>query len=188
LNRFIWRSRRLVGWCEFSARLFSPLCRQCFRITPALNQNVEHDAVLIDGAPQPVRRPGDLDDDFIEVPLVAGPRQAPPDFVREPLAKLRRPLPHRLVTDDDAAGGQHLLNHSQAQREAEIQPDRVADDLGWKAVTGVSVRSERRHPDRTPAAACHGNSTGSVLTIEGTLFLYPNGTALGLLRNASNQL
>jgi hypothetical protein len=48
-----------------------------FRITPALNQNVEHDAVLIDGAPQPVRRPGDLDDDLIEVPLVAGPRQAP---------------------------------------------------------------------------------------------------------------
>ena len=35
-----------------------------FRITPALNQNVEHDAVLIDGAPQPVRRPGDLDDDL----------------------------------------------------------------------------------------------------------------------------
>ena len=65
-------------------------------ITPALNQNVEHDAVLVDGAPQPVRRPGDLDDDLIEVPLVAGSRQAPPDLVREPLAKLQRPLPHRL--------------------------------------------------------------------------------------------
>ena len=24
LNRFICRSRRLVGWCEFSARLFKP--------------------------------------------------------------------------------------------------------------------------------------------------------------------
>ena len=29
LNRFICRSRRRVGWCEFSARLFSPLCWRC---------------------------------------------------------------------------------------------------------------------------------------------------------------
>ncbi len=29
LKRFIWRSRRRVGWCEFSARLFRPLCRRC---------------------------------------------------------------------------------------------------------------------------------------------------------------
>ena len=99
--------------------------------------------MLVDGAPQPVRRPGDLDDDLIEVPLVTDSRQSPPDLVGEPLAKLQRPLPHRLVTDDDAAGGQHLLDHPQAQREAEIQPDRVADDLGRKAVTGISVRSER---------------------------------------------
>ena len=38
----------------------------------------------------------------------SGARSLPrrtPDLVREPLAKLQRPLPHRLVTDDDAAGG-----------------------------------------------------------------------------------
>src|SRR3954449_7985638 len=29
LKRFICRSRRRVGWCEFSARLLSPLCRAC---------------------------------------------------------------------------------------------------------------------------------------------------------------
>src|SRR3712207_1993066 len=29
LDRFICRSRRHVGWCEFSARLFRPLCRRC---------------------------------------------------------------------------------------------------------------------------------------------------------------
>src|SRR3954471_2883469 len=29
LNRFICRSRRRVGWCEFSARLFKPLCLRC---------------------------------------------------------------------------------------------------------------------------------------------------------------
>ncbi len=29
LNRLITFSRTLVGWCEFPARLFSPLCRRC---------------------------------------------------------------------------------------------------------------------------------------------------------------
>jgi len=29
LNRFICRSRRRVGWWEFSARLLSPLCGRC---------------------------------------------------------------------------------------------------------------------------------------------------------------
>src|SRR5215472_9093440 len=29
LNCFICRSRRRVGWCEFSALLFSPLCWRC---------------------------------------------------------------------------------------------------------------------------------------------------------------
>src|SRR3954463_7545413 len=29
LKRFIWRSRRRVGWCEFSARLLRPLCLRC---------------------------------------------------------------------------------------------------------------------------------------------------------------
>jgi hypothetical protein len=46
------------------------------------------------------------------------------------------PTTARLVTDDDAAGGQHLLDHAQAQRETEIEPDRVADDRGREPVTG----------------------------------------------------
>jgi hypothetical protein len=29
LNRHMARSRCRVGWCEFSARLLSPLCRPC---------------------------------------------------------------------------------------------------------------------------------------------------------------
>src|ERR687898_761712 len=40
-------------------------------------------------------------------------------------------------SDDDAAGGQHLLDHPQAEWEAEVQPDRVADPLGGKAIPGI---------------------------------------------------
>src|SRR3954462_4869458 len=88
-------------------------------ITPALDQHIEYDAVLVDRAPQPMLYPGDFDDDFIEMPFVSGRRQTPPNPVRECLAELARPLPYTLVADDNAAGGQHLLDHAQAEREAE---------------------------------------------------------------------
>ena len=52
------------------------------------------------------------------------------------------PLPDRFVRHRDAAGGQHLLDHAQAQRETKIQPDRVADDFSGVAVAGVN-RSPR---------------------------------------------
>src|SRR5215213_4315390 len=40
------------------------------RVAAALNQNVEHDAVLIDGAPEPMLSARDADHDLIQVPLV----------------------------------------------------------------------------------------------------------------------
>src|SRR4051795_12709254 len=120
-------------------------------VPPALHQDVEHEAVLIHRTPQPVLLAGDLEDDLIEVPFVSGRRQAPPDLVGERLAELARPLPYRLVADDDAMRGQHLLNHAQAEREAKVEPDRVADDLGREAIAGIAGANGRRHPLRLPA-------------------------------------
>src|SRR3954470_13124226 len=45
--------------------------------------------------------------------------------------------PYALMADDDAARGQHLLDHAQAEREAEIQPDSVADHLRRETVAGI---------------------------------------------------
>jgi hypothetical protein len=53
------------------------------------------------------------------------------------LAELERPLSHGLVADDDAAGREHLLDRAPTQREAKIQPDRVADDFRRKPLAGV---------------------------------------------------
>ena len=58
------------------------------------------------------------------------------------------PLPHRFMADDDAAGGQQLLYHTQPEREAEIQPDGVADDLGGEPAAGVAGASGCCHPTR----------------------------------------
>jgi hypothetical protein len=85
-----------------------------------LDQDVEHDAGLVHGSPQPVLYPGDFEYDLIQVPFVAAARQTATDLVGEMLAEFERPLPHRFMADDDAAGRQQLLNHAQPEREAEI--------------------------------------------------------------------
>ena len=69
---------------------------------------------------------------LIEMPFVAGAREPTTNLVSELLAKFARPLAHRFVADDDAAGGQQLLDHTQPKREPKIQPDGVADNLGVK--------------------------------------------------------
>ena len=93
---------------------------------------------------------GNLERDFIEMPFVANPRQATTDLLGKLLAELARPLPHGLVADDDAAGGQQLLHHAETKWEAEIQPDGMADDLRGKPIAGVAGASGRRHPTRLP--------------------------------------
>ena len=69
--------------------------------------------------------------------LVARAWQPAPDLVGEGLAELARPLAHGLVAHVNAAGGQPLFHHAQAQRKAEAEPDGVADNLAWEAVAGV---------------------------------------------------
>src|SRR3954470_14532558 len=107
-------------------------------ITPALHQDVEHEAVLIHRTPYPVLLAGDLHRHLVQMPFVPGRRQTPPDLDSELLAELERPLPYALMADDDAARGQHLLDHAQAEREAEIQPDSVADHLRRETVAGIA--------------------------------------------------
>ena len=102
MNRFIWRSRRRVGWCELvveplvlavldaghdlllrrpigfqlvgdhdARRPALPLQQLAQQplggllVAPALNQNIEHDAVLIHSAPEIMLLAGDLKHDLI---------------------------------------------------------------------------------------------------------------------------
>jgi hypothetical protein len=60
------------------------------------------------------------------------------------------------MADDDAACGQHLLDHAQAEREAKVQPYGVADDLGREAVPGIAGGDRRCHPVRLRHLARHG--------------------------------
>ena len=87
----------------------------------------------------------DADEDFIHVPLVA--RSGSP--ASQPVGKTRRellaPASHRLVGDGDTALSQDQLDIAQAEAEYVVQPDRVADDLGWEPMAVVGI-GWRRHP------------------------------------------
>jgi hypothetical protein len=49
------------------------------------------------------------------------------------------------VANQDAAGGQHLLDYAQAEREPEIQPDGMADHFSREAVAGIVRMTGRVH-------------------------------------------
>ena len=104
----------------------------------------------IDGAPQPVLHTGDFEHHLVQMPLVADAREPATDSVGERLAKFARPLPHRFVANSDAASSQQLLDHSQPEREPEIQPDGVADDLDGEPIAGIAGASRCHHPTRLP--------------------------------------
>src|SRR6476469_5573924 len=52
-------------------------------IAPGLNEDVQHNAILIDGAPEVMLHALDPDEDFVHVPLIAWPRPAAAQAVGE---------------------------------------------------------------------------------------------------------
>src|SRR5215813_5774758 len=128
----------------------SSLCLECCSaadeagpplVASALDQDVEHDAGLVYGSPKPMLYPSNFEHDLVEMPFVANPGKAATDLVGEMLTELARPLSDGFVGDDDAEGRQQLLNHAKPERETEIQPDGIADDLGREPIPGVAGAS-----------------------------------------------
>ena len=119
-------------------------------ITAALDQNVENKAFLIDCAPKPMLLAVDRNDDFIEMPLVSIARCASADLVGEVPPEFVRPSPNRFVADDDAARGEKIFDHSQAERKAKIEPDRMGDDFGGKAMAAIEGAGRFGHGRQLP--------------------------------------
>ena len=84
-------------------------------ISSTLRQDVENEAILVDGAPKPVGFAGNRNHDLIQTPFVAASRSPLADLIGELFAELHRPLAHRLVGQADSARRQHFLDHAQAQ-------------------------------------------------------------------------
>src|SRR5919112_4675638 len=57
-------------------------------VAPALDENVEHNPILVDGPPEPVLRSPDHQAHFVEVPFVSRTGEPAADLVGEVLAEL----------------------------------------------------------------------------------------------------
>jgi hypothetical protein len=123
------------------ALLLQQTLQQAFRrfgIAPRLDDFVEDVAILIHGPPESVLLAGNGDHNLVELPDVATARLLAFEAAGESRPELQRPSPDRFIGDENAALEQHLLNQPQAQWEPEVEPYRVSDDLGWKAMAFVA--------------------------------------------------
>jgi hypothetical protein len=121
----------------------------------ATEPHIEDKAVLVHGPPEPVLPAGKGDHHLIEMPAVAGPRSASADEIGIFPAKLLGPTTNRLVTDLNSTGGEHLLDHPQAQWKAEIEPDREADYLGRGTVASVKRGARLLHTASYASSCSH---------------------------------
>jgi hypothetical protein len=100
------------------------------RVAAALDQHVEHVAVLINGPPEVVQFALDADKYLIQKPLVAGLRSTPVEALGVGASEAQAPLTDGLVADHDVASGQDRFDFTQAQAEAAMKPNRLVDNLG----------------------------------------------------------
>ena len=105
----------------------------CTLVPFGLEQNVQDLTLRIYRTPKIDQTAADPEIDFIEMPdgVRLGPaftqvrRNGGPEMVH--------PAAHRLMGHHDPALRQQVLDIPEAQREPDIQPDRVLDDPGRKA-------------------------------------------------------
>jgi hypothetical protein len=104
----------------------------------ALDQDIQNLSFAIDGAPQINQTPLNLQIDFVQMPRCVRLRPALAKTRGNQGSKMIDPSSHSLMGDCDAAFHQQILDVTEAQSESDIQPDRLLNDLGRKAVTGVA--------------------------------------------------
>src|SRR5438270_12615066 len=94
-----------------------------------LNQNIEHNTVLIDCSPEIVSDAVDLEKNFVEVPLITASSTSSSEAIGILFAELIAPTPDRLVADQHSASGHHFFDITEAHTETKIEPNTVRNDL-----------------------------------------------------------
>jgi hypothetical protein len=109
--------------------------------------------LVIDGAPQIRPLAGDAHYHLVQVSAIARPRATLAQPSRDRGAEFQHPSPHRFIRDVEPSFGRELLDIAIAQGEAEIEPDRVLDDLGREAMAAVAERAHADILSDTPLAS-----------------------------------
>jgi len=119
-------------------------------VPPSLHQDIEHLTVLIHRPPQIMPYLVNRDAHFIQVPRITWPGTPATEGMRIGLAKLAASLADGFVRYDHATDQQEFFPIAVAEREAEIQPDGMADDLPREAMMFIGIGWDWGR---------HGNST-----------------------------
>jgi hypothetical protein len=122
-------------------------------ISPGLDEDVDRITVLVDGSPEILLSPLDVDEQFVQVPGVAQPST----LASKPTSVIRTegvtPLPDGLVGDGDAPLGEEIFSIPEAQTETVVEPDGVTDDHRRKSVAVVIGRLAVHRPTLSATAS-----------------------------------
>jgi hypothetical protein len=102
-----------------------------------LDQDIQHFSVLIHGPPQIMTLPPDCDEYLVELPRVAWAPLAMPQLLGKGRTEFQAPLPHGFITNAHSSFGQQLLDITEAEAEAMIEPHGVGNDFRRKAIAAV---------------------------------------------------
>src|SRR5690349_3325725 len=94
-------------------------------ISFGLHQNINHHTLLIDGPPEIMPHTIDVEEDLVQMPLIARPRPSFPQPRCELLPELFAPSPNRFVADQNAAGRQHFFDVPETHRESIVEPNGI---------------------------------------------------------------
>ena len=112
----------------------------CSPIPVRLHEDVQDVTILVYCAPQILLATLDRDEHLVEMPGVSDPTAPAPQLPgvdrTEPLA----PLPNRLVGDRHASLREEIFSIVEAEAESIVEPDRVADDVGWESISVIAGR------------------------------------------------
>ncbi len=104
-----------------------------------LDQDVNDCAGLIHGTPQIMLHSVDLQEHFIQEPLVAQLRSSALQLGCIANSELIAPAPDRLVTQLDSPLGHHQFHFSQAYGEVEVQLHALRNDFFRKPITAIEA-------------------------------------------------
>lgn len=113
-----------------------------FFVSAALDEDVEHVAILINGSPENVLLSTNGKHDLIHIPLVPTTRATTAQFIGIGLAAFQTPLSNCFIGHDNPALCQKFFHIAKTEREAKIPPYSMADDFGWKAKAFLIGRND----------------------------------------------
>ena len=106
-------------------------------VSPALNQDIQHLSLAVDGTPQIHALAIDGDKHFVEMPSPIRAGARPSKLVCISQTEIHRPALDALIGNVYVALGEHIFDIAKAEGKPEIQPDGVLDHHRWKSVAGI---------------------------------------------------